>query len=218
MPYHRTERSERVRGAARERILRAARTLFVRRGFDATTMQDIVTAAGTSIGNLYFYFPNKEELLGTLAELALRDAWTRGEAAMQAIPPGPARMAVMVYANAHGVMVLDRDIVRIMLAADRLIPTRDRIVDLNTARIRTLLRENFSDYPERDLDVAAVSWSGVGRYLLEHGMREGRLKESVVELARFQTRWNLRGLGVPERKIDEAIAVAERVLAKRVKP
>src|SRR4249920_1432775 len=93
MPYHQTKRSERIRGAAREKILRAARKLFVRRGFDATTMQDIVTAAGTSIGNLYFYFPNKDELLGTLAELALRAAWARGDAAMQAIPVGPARMA-----------------------------------------------------------------------------------------------------------------------------
>src|SRR2546425_11549934 len=56
MPYRVTERTEQRRQAMRKRIITAARDLFVRQGYQPTTMQQIVQEAGTSIGNCYFYF------------------------------------------------------------------------------------------------------------------------------------------------------------------
>lgn len=216
MPYRQTERSEKVRATSRDKILRAARKLFAQRGVDATTMQDIVKAAGTSIGNLYFYFANKEELLATLSETALRAAWARGDAAMGPVPPGPARLAVMAYANAYGLLVADRDLFKILLAADALRVVRDRLVNLNIDRVRAILQENIPSLPAEDLDLAVVVWTGAGRYLVEQGMDDGRLKKAgPARLAEFLVRWNLRALKVPEREIDKAIAVAERFLAER---
>jgi AcrR family transcriptional regulator len=43
-------------------ILDTARTLFARRGFEATTMRDIADAAGIQAGNLYRYFPSKDAM------------------------------------------------------------------------------------------------------------------------------------------------------------
>ena len=106
-----------MRAATRDKILRAARKLFVQRGFAATSMAAIVKLAGTSIGNLYFYFDNKESLLATLAEMSLRAAWARGDELMAAVPAGPARVAAMVYANAYGLMVTDRDILQMEIVA-----------------------------------------------------------------------------------------------------
>lgn len=215
MAYHQTKRSERVRATTRDKILRAARKLFAQRGVEATTMQDIVKAAGTSIGNLYFYFANKEELLGTLAETALREAWARGDVVMNTVPPGPGRLAVMLYANAHGLLVRDRDLFKIILAADALRIVRDRLVNLNMDRVRAILRANVPNLPDEDLDLAVVAWTGAGRYMVEQGMDGGRLKAHPTRLAEFMARWNLRALQVPEREIDKAIAVAERILAER---
>jgi AcrR family transcriptional regulator len=213
VPYRQTERSERVRAATRDKILRAARKLFVQRGFAATSMDAIVKLAGTSIGNLYFYFANKEALLGTLAEMSLRAAWARGDELMAAVPAGPARVAAMVYANAYGLMVKDRDILKIMLAAERLLPVRDHIVELNMARVRGILKENIPDYMARDLDLVAIAWSGAARYLFEQGLGNSRLNGSPSRLAEYTVRWNLRALQVPERDIDKAVATAERALA-----
>src|SRR5688572_6335992 len=56
MVYRRTERADRVRDAARQKLLRAAQELFSSHGYEATTIQQIVRRAGTSVGNLYFYF------------------------------------------------------------------------------------------------------------------------------------------------------------------
>ncbi len=47
----------------REQIIRSASLLFETKGFDGTTIDDIVRAAGIAKGTFYIYFPNKEELL-----------------------------------------------------------------------------------------------------------------------------------------------------------
>jgi AcrR family transcriptional regulator len=47
-------------GVARQRLLAAALELFTRKGYAATTVREIVAAAGVSKPVLYYYFTNKE--------------------------------------------------------------------------------------------------------------------------------------------------------------
>jgi AcrR family transcriptional regulator len=51
-----------------EAILEAAAQVFAERGFAAGTTNRIAERAGTSIGSLYEYFPNKESILVALVE------------------------------------------------------------------------------------------------------------------------------------------------------
>ena len=59
MPRISAEREE----ATRRRILRAARQVFVEKGFHRASIDDVVAAAGLSVGAIYTYFPNKDELI-----------------------------------------------------------------------------------------------------------------------------------------------------------
>src|SRR5918912_3830608 len=52
--------------ARRARIEEAARELFIKRGFHATSMRDIAEGAGTSLSNLYNYYPTKEDILESI--------------------------------------------------------------------------------------------------------------------------------------------------------
>ena len=54
--------------ARRAEILEAARQVFVAKGCDAASMQQIAKAAGVSAGNIYRYFPNKEALIIAVCE------------------------------------------------------------------------------------------------------------------------------------------------------
>src|SRR5690554_8045031 len=47
----------------RERIVRAATELFMERGYDQTTMRLIAERAEVSLGNTYYYFGGKEDLV-----------------------------------------------------------------------------------------------------------------------------------------------------------
>jgi AcrR family transcriptional regulator len=54
-----TPRAEQTRSA----IADAAMALFRERGYDATTMRAVAQRAGVSLGNAYYYFGSKEELI-----------------------------------------------------------------------------------------------------------------------------------------------------------
>lgn len=56
------ERKEREKLARKKAILDAARKVFFKKGFHATTMDHIAEVAELSKGSLYLYFPTKEEL------------------------------------------------------------------------------------------------------------------------------------------------------------
>ncbi|MBW2637706.1 MAG: helix-turn-helix transcriptional regulator, partial [Deltaproteobacteria bacterium] len=44
-------------------ILSAAETLFARKGYNQTSIEEIADLAEVSTGSVYFYFKNKEDLL-----------------------------------------------------------------------------------------------------------------------------------------------------------
>jgi TetR/AcrR family transcriptional repressor of nem operon len=47
----------------RERLIDAARNIFHRQGTEATTLADIAAAADVPVGNVYYYFKTKDELV-----------------------------------------------------------------------------------------------------------------------------------------------------------
>lgn len=51
------------KGGSRDRLLDAAERLFAERGFDATSIRDIATVAGDTIGTLSYHFTSKDRLL-----------------------------------------------------------------------------------------------------------------------------------------------------------
>jgi AcrR family transcriptional regulator len=56
---------------ARERLLNSATALFARKGYAATTVREIVEAAGVTKPVLYYYFRSKEGLFQDLSGLAI---------------------------------------------------------------------------------------------------------------------------------------------------
>lgn len=110
MPRISAEREE----ATRQRILKAAFRVFIEKGFHRASIDDVVAACGLSVGAIYNYFPNKDELIrasiddtgreeteALLADTqAVGSIWDRMERAMggwwrgtMEIPGGPAFMA-----------------------------------------------------------------------------------------------------------------------------
>jgi AcrR family transcriptional regulator len=58
--------------ARRQRILRAARDLAVRGGYEAVQMRHVAAEADVALGTLYRYFPSKEQLLVSVNLRAVR--------------------------------------------------------------------------------------------------------------------------------------------------
>jgi TetR/AcrR family transcriptional regulator, transcriptional repressor of aconitase len=56
------------RDARRDQILSAARRCFLRNGFHATSVQDLVAESGLSSGAVYRYFASKDDVIIAIAE------------------------------------------------------------------------------------------------------------------------------------------------------
>jgi AcrR family transcriptional regulator len=60
------EQTEQIRAESREKILSTARRLFAEKGYDGCNVSDIANAAGMSQGNIYWYFPSKNDIYGAI--------------------------------------------------------------------------------------------------------------------------------------------------------
>lgn len=67
----------------RENIASAAQILFMEKGIEATSMDDIAKAAGYSKATLYVYFKNKEEIVGVLVLESMKKLYACLSAALE---------------------------------------------------------------------------------------------------------------------------------------
>ena len=128
-------RRQREREQRLETILGAAQTLFAVEGYHKASMEKIADAAEVSVGTLYFYFKNKEDLLVKLLSQIgfdlrnmLGSAFTRSDASLAGIreagrlffeefcPHHPQRIAIFFreavgqseLVEAHRKMIFDK--------------------------------------------------------------------------------------------------------------
>ena len=68
-----TGENERTNGDTRERLLRAAEELFIERGFDGVSVNDVAMRADTAKALVFYYFRSKQELFDTVLDGYYRD-------------------------------------------------------------------------------------------------------------------------------------------------
>jgi AcrR family transcriptional regulator len=105
----RTRKKQKTRVA----ILKAARGLMIRQGFEATTMENVAARADVSVGSLYNYFENKRALLLGIMEDATEDVLQ--EAASVVANPGnngQEALAQLLHGYATSLQKLNKDLLR----------------------------------------------------------------------------------------------------------
>jgi AcrR family transcriptional regulator len=210
--YRQTPESDARRERREAQILRAARRLLGRHGFQGTTMQQIATAARTSIGNLYFYFASKDALLRALLERAMTAEWRAADAIAARLPAGPPRLAVMVMRNADWLLERDRDVTRILLESATTRRVADWVAEQNGSRLLRYLQAHLPERLGTDPVGAAAMWGGAARGCIEAAL-QGDPAVTASEHGAVVLRWNLRALGLDDAAIDDAISAARAAIA-----
>ncbi len=168
------------KGAAREKILEAALTVFAQKGYHRAIVDDIVRASGTSKGAVYHHFPTKEALF-----LALVDEFAShlAHAAATAIAAehGALRKVEGALRAALETFARHRQLARILLLeAVSLGPTYEakraevhrRFADL----IKGYLDEAAAEgsIPPLDTEVAMLAWLGAVNEVVIQWLHTGR--------------------------------------------
>jgi AcrR family transcriptional regulator len=194
----------------RERFIRAARHRFATQGYAATTTREIVADAESSMGNLYFYFKDKEGILRAVLDEATREAARTVDAAIARVPPGPAQLAIAVIAGVESLLT-EPELARIVfteaprsgLRADAIAPFAGRVQRYFAAA------PDLLDGPAPD--IAAAAWVGAIWQAVENQL-DATPEPVPRELGRHLARWNLRATGLPPATIESALRDADAAL------
>jgi AcrR family transcriptional regulator len=183
----------------RERLLRAARTVFEERGFDGTRMGDIAEAAGVSHGTVYTWFPTKVEILHAVASSmteAMGD-WLRTSDDVDA-----ARRIAMAnerYFAAYRSCARLLEVVQQAAVVDETF--RDILVDLRRAHVdrvaRAIRRMQADGLAAGDLDAhtCAAALCGMVEGFARHWLGQGEAHDERLALATLDALW-IRALGI----------------------
>ena len=130
------EQEDEGRAAIRRRqVLTVASELFAAKGFEATSIRDIATAAGMMSGSLYYHFASKEDLYIAVQDASISKIFNAVERAIPGIADPWERLEAA--AIAHVEAMLDRSGFRVLVTPlfppgldrkvrDALVAQRDR--------------------------------------------------------------------------------------------
>ncbi len=211
MVYRRTERGDQRYLKRRAEIVSAARKLFAEQGYEATTMQQVVREAGTSIGNCYFYFPNKEALLLVVIREIISDIWSSADTELDHVSSGIRKLAVILYQSIT-LMLEHAELGRLMLKGLSLPAVRNAVLEDYRRRVRQLTEENPDLFNGQDMDLKINATQGAGIALIEMKLH-GELSEDPERIGLFMARYNLQALGFPQDAVEQAMSRLGQIAA-----
>jgi len=186
-----------------EEIIAAASTIFLKNGYEATSLQDIASAVGILKGSIYYYIKAKEDLLFEIVNRAqLLYLTTLDESPATTAGPAPIRLAdfirrwmLLTPKQQEWNTVAERSFDR--LSPERLglvIERRDHISSFVKGIIEQGVHEGAFD-PGVDVSLATITVFELLNHTNEWHQPEGRLSREAV--AEWYARFIIRGLGGP---------------------
>jgi TetR/AcrR family transcriptional regulator, fatty acid metabolism regulator protein len=164
----------------RQRILEAAALTFSRRGYRATSVDDIAEASATSKGGIYFHFPNKEAIFLALLEGMAALLHDRMERAMAEAAGPEAKLDAALLTMLH-TFGAHRTLARLFLV-DAMGANREfsaRIMEIQegfVALIERQLQEAIAEgaLPAVDTEITSVAWFGALLQVVTHWLLLGK--------------------------------------------
>lgn len=196
---------------SRERFIRAARHRFASQGYAATTTRQIVADAGSSMGNLYFYFRDKEGILRAVLEDATREAARAVDAAIARVPAGPAQLAIAVITGVESLLA-ERELARIVFVEAPRSGLRAEAVAPFASRVQRFFEATPDLLDGIAPSIAASAWTGALWQAVEDQL-DATPEPVPRDLGRALARWNLRAAGLPPETVARALHDADAALA-----
>ena len=107
-------RRERRKLEVRTRVIEAARPLFLTKGFDATTVDEIAEAADIAPATFFNHFHSKQALLGLMATEVVRELASLTDAHLEGADSAAQRLQSFVAAAADRIQA-SRDVARLVV-------------------------------------------------------------------------------------------------------
>lgn len=172
-PWRSFEVRQRKPELKREMLLKTAAHLFLERGFHQTSMNDLAKLLGISKPALYYYFPNKDEILVCCYEQGIAVIESALDRSGKHKGTGLERIRALIAAYVETVVTVDFGLLVASLDDEDLNPD-------SREKVRKL---------KRRIDSTA-------RKFLEEGMRDGSIRKCDSKLVAFAMAGAINWIGI----------------------
>ena len=193
----------------RDIILRAARKLFAETGYQNTSVRQIVEAAGTSMGNLYFHFPNKMSILKIICQEYVNIL--RNQINIINDLSFKPEVGFALDFRIGYITTLEHPKTSQLWVASRNIPEIHKYsLENKRVRLRTFFGDQIS---ENEIDHLAIAIQGIADAIFEE-KRQGKLNENSSNLSNTIIDFSLRLIGYSKPQIEQTINEVEEYIRK----
>lgn len=172
-----------------EELLETALHLFHKKGFHATSMQDIAEGMGLRKASLYHYIDAKEDLLVSIYQRTIAEYGRRIDSIVHGDGPASQRLRQAVASHLESI-ILHADMFSVYLSEDRSLPEAHRHSVREASReyrmkFETIIRQGIEagEFKELDPHVTALVILGACNWVPQWHSPSGKMTtEEIVDL------------------------------------
>jgi AcrR family transcriptional regulator len=194
----------------RQIILKAAKRLFAENGYDNTSVRDIVVAANTSMGNLYYHFPNKHEMLREICDEFV-NILRRQIGDVRKMDLRPELGFALDFRIGYITTLEHPKTSQFWVASRNIQEIHQNSLENKRIRLKTFFGDLVTD---EEINLLAVAIQGIADAIFEQ-KRQGVLVENSAILSNTIIDYSLRLLGFSRDDINTAIKEVDDYIAKK---
>jgi AcrR family transcriptional regulator len=194
----------------RKKIGMVSKRLFLKNGYDNTTIRQIIKEAGISIGSLYNFFKNKEDiLLYVYKNVVLEINTTTRKIAEEFQEPflrSSMSIALQLYIGLENKALLG-----LYLAAFRSETIDNFVLHYRTKDMEVVLKDSGLHFSYDEIYHRILAMNGAVKALVERKAK-GLIAMSFQDIYSLIVRMGFSGFNVPGERIDDIIQQTTRIM------
>ena len=193
----------------KDEILRVAKKLFAENGYENTSVRQIVEAAHTSMGNLYFHFPNKHAILKNICQefvgILRKQIYDISAKSLRA------ELGFALDFRIGYITTLENPKTSQFWVASRTIPEIHQFsLENKRIRLKTFFRNRI---PEDEIQYMAIAIQGMADGIFDE-KRQGTVAGDSSVLSNYIIDFSLRLVGSSRREIQRVIDEVDQYVNK----